>query len=233
MLIENVCVFGWLPALRGMRNPKNSWDKSDTVFHDMACTMAGLHGIATNVEQVTIGPNDLKLMLGLVKAGSAHRKFLRQIGIWVDVTGPRWFWQEIDTYKVATVRNSCSTMHKLGSRDLTEADFEASDVHPVILAELNAMGACYRADGVWIDPNVDGLTRGYDGKFLLEHMKNRLPEGFLQKSTYSMSYETALNMYGDRHAHRMPQWSGPGGICEWIKTLPYMAQIIGVAEGRS
>lgn len=207
MKIEHTQVFGFEAALRGMRNAKESWDRSDT-------RVLAVQG----ERRPDVGPNDLRLACQLIAAGGDHRKFLRQIMVWVDFTLPRNVWQELDTYKVATVRNSCSTMHKLGSRELTADDFEKGDVHPAVVAELNAMGVCYRTPSLYRED--DGKL--YSGVTLLEHMKHRLPEGFLQRATWSGSYETLLRMYYSRKDHRMPQWSGPEGICEWIKALPYM-----------
>jgi len=220
MKIEQTFVFGFEPALRGMRNAKDSWNKADTEFDYEAGGLLTEQGFRVP-ECPKLGPNDLKLTCTLIEAGNAHRKFLRQIMIWVDLVVPRDIWTEIDTYKVATVRNSCSTMHKLGSRDLTPLDFENEDVHFVVLDELNAMGRAYRGKYGY---------NGYAGLQLLEHMKHHLPEGFLQRATYSMSYETAMNMYALRKTHRMPQWSGKGGICEWIASLPYMKEFLAAAD---
>jgi len=221
--IENAVVFGFEPALRGMRNAKESWDRADSNFH--RGRLIPPPGAPRAPEWPQIGEADLELSCRLIRAGGDHRKFLRQIQVWCDITIPRNVWQELDTYKVATVRNSCSTMHKLGSRELVLGDFENGDVHPEVLKELNAMGLCYREKRTF-----QGLHGCYAGVPLLEHMKHRLPEGFLQKATYSMSYETALRMYGSRKDHRMPQWSGPGGICAWIKSLPYMQDFLEAAK---
>ena len=206
MKIENVEVYGFRAALRGMRNPMNSWDKSDSTFFRPE-NYANVDVIS--VEYPCIGPNDMKLALSLIQAGGAHRKFMRQIIVTWDISIPRMIWQEYDTYKVATVRNSCSTMHKLGSRDLEPGDFEcyneAKDRHQLDL--INELGAAYRADRT----NKN-----------LHELKLRVTEAFLQMSTCTFSYETALLMYFDRKDHRMPEWSGPGGICDWILRLPYM-----------
>lgn len=226
MQIENVEVYGFGAALRGMRNPLESWRKSDTVGtrdaivsllqDDAALTLEASWDTSTisAAEMPVIGPDDMRLALSLIRRGGAHRKFLRMIMVWWDVTIPRAIWQELDTYKVATVRNSCSTMHKLGTRDLESTDFEGGEVDPAQLALLNRLGAEYRAD---------------KSSARLHKLKMHLPEGFLQRATYSFSYETALHMYYDRNDHRMPEWSGPEGICAWILRLPYMPQFIEAA----
>jgi len=227
MKIERTEVYGFRAALRGMRNPKESWARSDTTF-EQGLQWAWDSQLIICLESPSIGPEDLKLACGLIKAGSDHRKFLRQIIITTDFTLPIDVWSELDTYKVSTVRNSCSTMHKLGSRDLTVYDFENEDVKLSYLAELNAMGLAHRSKVEFVDPDNG---RAYGGLMLLEHMKHRLPSGYLQKATYEMSYETAFNMYHARKAHRLPQWSGPDGICYWIKTLPYMDKFLGLLAG--
>jgi hypothetical protein len=222
MKIDKVHVYGFEPALYGMRNPKESWDRSDSTLG----TWEGFRDKdITCPERPYIGPKDMQLARRLITAGSDHRKFLRQIMVWWNISIPRYIWQELDTYKVATVRNSCSTMHKLRSRDLKPCDFQDEDVHPDVLQAQNIMGKAYREKS----PCGYGLITGID---LLAHMKRRLPEGFLQMATYSFSYETALNMYRSRHNHRMSEWSGPDGICVWLQRLPYLADFISCTMGK-
>lgn len=221
MKIEHVIVYGFDPAFRGMRNPKESWAKSDSTFYRTDTTAGSQWRDVLALEYPNLGPEDLKLACSLVKAGSDHRKFLRQIQVWWDITIPRAVWQELDTFKISTVRNSCSTMHKLGSRDLETTDFQDEDVDLRVLNEQNAMGAAYRAKKPF---------EGFEGVKLLAHMKRRLPEGFLQKATYSFNYETALKMWFSRRDHRMPEWSGPDGICEWLLRLPYLKIFIDSAR---
>jgi hypothetical protein len=238
MDITNIHVFGFMPALHAMRNPMESWGKSDSKFY--------IDSPYPNSEDVPwdpsmfvpewplIGPDDLALALKLIKAGPAHRKFMRQIIVWWDIKIPRDVWQELDTYKVATVRNSCSTMHKLGSRDLELSDFQDEDVDLDVLEEINEMGDCYRNKKPFFDSRARSSTRGqtFEGVKLLHHLKGRLPEHFLQMATYTFSYETALNMYYDREKHRMPEWSGEDGICVHLRSLPYMDQFIAAAAGQ-
>jgi hypothetical protein len=189
-----------------MRNPMNSWNKSDSAF------MGTEWGEIIAPDVPVIGINDMSLINSLIKAGPSHRKFLRQIMVWWDIKAPRYVWQELDTYKVATVRNSCSTMHKLGYRNIGPDDFQDGEVMSSVLDELNRLAQIYRGGG-------------HDHK-VLRLMKQILPEGFLQEATYTFSYETGMSMYLLRRAHRLSEWSGPGGICETIKALPYMEQFL-------
>lgn len=225
MKIENIEVHGFRRALSGMRNPMNSWDKSDSIYNmNPTCLVSDKYNILT-YEDTKIGPEDLKLACRLVKGGSEHRKFLRQIQICFDITIPRYVWQELDTYKVATVRNSCSTMHKLGYTDLVQEDFELP-IPEDWLSHLNAIGEQFReAKDSKNSEEMNRLRRLY---------KNLLPEGFLQKATYSMNYETALNMYFQRRKHRLPEWNknNPDSICSMIKELPYMKEFIKAREGK-
>lgn len=212
MKIENVEVYGFRAALRGMRNPMESWAKSDSLFGEASTKWTIVNEVLC-IERPVIGPNDLGLACRLIKAGSDHRKFMRQITVTWDITIPIAIWYELDTYKVATVRNSCSTMHKLGTRDVEPADFD-EDVDLAFIAKINKLGEEYRADKT---PEK------------LHRLRMNLPWGFNHKSTYTFSYETALNMWRGRHDHRMPEWSGPEGICAWLERLPYMPQFLDAA----
>jgi hypothetical protein len=203
-----------------MRNPMNSWDRSATTYTDF---FQGNEDIRCS-DFPLLCDNDKNLSCKLVKSGSEHRKFLRQIIIWTNLTIPRYVYQELDTYKVATVRSSCSTMHKLGHTDLDHTDFQDGEVFTYVLNMLNAAGRAYREKLPFSVGEHLGekqvLLEGYD---IVRWMKKHLPEGFLQKATYTMSYETALGMLRQRSNHKLPEWSGPGGICPWLRTLPYLA----------
>jgi len=205
MKIERTLVFGFEPAIRGMRNPKDSWDRSDSKYN-----------ICGSLRDM-LGEADLMLMKRLIAAGAEHRKFLRMIQIWVDFTLPRYVWTELDTYKVATVRNSCSTMNKLGTRDLTQDDFQLP-IPDTLLAELNELSAELR-----------GL-RGSAKRDARHELKNLLPEGFLQKATYMFNYETALIMFHQRKKHRLPEWryDAPGSLCRWLADLPYFRELFDI-----
>jgi hypothetical protein len=221
MKIEYTTIFGFTAALRGMRNPQDSWVRADTTYDYDKGKEPQMLGFRIP-ECPVVGPNDLALMCTLTKAGGDHRKFLRYIVVTADLTLPRDQWQELDTYKVATVRNSCSTMNKLGSRALTKEDFEKGMIRPVILREVNMLCEIYRAKGEFQDE--DGAR--YRGNALLELLKHNLPEGYLQKATYEFNYENALKMYVSRKDHRMSFWSGTAGLCAWIRSWPYMPELI-------
>ena len=241
MEIDDIEVYGFRHALTDMRNPKESWDKSDSKFEGSSPYYPPYLGEASvprrpapwDVGRVTvlefpyIGPDDMKLALNLIKGGGAHRKFLREIYVWWTITIPRALWQELDTYKVSTVRNSCSTMHKLGSRELVPADFADEDVEPSVLFKLNDMGVCYRGKHAYVDERTGKV---YEGVPLLRHMKLQLPESYLQRAGYVFNYESALKMYYDRHDHRMLEWSSADGICAHIRCLPYMNEFIEAAQ---
>ena len=217
MKIEKIQVFGFEASLRGMRNAYDSWDKGDSFFGENSGWGAmpidppwGHYDTAPELPE--IGPNDLKLALQLIKRGAPHRKFLRQIIIWVDLTLPRYVWTEMDTQKVGTVRLSCSTMHTLGKCLLVQEDFE-EPLTEETLDELNALVAAFQREGVPAET-----------KKLHRKIKNHLPEGFLQKSTFMMSYEVALSILKWRHKHQLPEWNykNPNSICSFILRLPYM-----------
>lgn len=232
MRIENVEVYGFERALHGMRNPMNSWDKADTVFDGRGYPFDSVEGITLEGATPTLGPNDRRTALKLIWSGTDHRKFLRQIFVIMDITIPRYVWQELDTYKVATVRNSCSTMHRLGHADLTVDDFQDGEVFPEVLERMNAAGRAYREKRGYTPPGNRALAedmplRGYD---IVRWMKRHTPEGFLQRATYSLSYETVLAILLSRGNHRLAEWSGSGGICEAFRALPLVAEFEAAAR---
>jgi len=214
MKIEKTTVYGFIPAFRGMRNPMNSWDRSDT---DWSKPQADW-GDFTDAPLV-IGPEDLKLARKLIKAGGEHRKFVRMIQAWVDITIPRYVWTEFDTYKIGVTRSSCSTMHKLGTKDLDKSDFQDGNVLQGTLDVLNLFGAAYRD------------TKDYQ---YVRKIKQILPEGFLQKATINLNYEVAQNMLHQRKNHRLFEWSLSAkdemdeleqSLCDWIVTLPHFMEM--------
>lgn len=227
--IENVEVYGFQHALRNMRNPKESWRLSDTDF-DRTTVPNGFGFLV--VEGPVIGKEDWRLLSSLERGGSEHRKVLRTIGIWLDIRPWRGMWQELDTYQVARVRNSCSTMHKLGHRDLELSDFQDEDLQDdevdlAYFAKLNRMAKEYREGG-------------FKNKKLLMKIKHRLPEGFLQRAGLHFNYETALNMFFQRWNHAVPEWTWSGGsppnatealtgrwpsFCDVLWHLPYLADL--------
>jgi hypothetical protein len=174
-------------------------------------------------ERPSVGPEDMKLACKLIRRGSEHRKFMRQIMVWMDITIPRYVWQELDTYKVATVRNSCSTMNKLGAKDLEQSDFQ----HPIphaMLENVNALGAILR----------EAKGEGEGVREARVQLKNDLPEGFLQKATFTMSYETVLAVILQRENHRLPEWrfKSQGSITQVLMSLPFMVQFYRAATWR-
>jgi hypothetical protein len=201
MKIELTEIYGWQAAIRAMRNSWNSWDKTDS------CFIQTLNG-----QEVMFGPNDKTRVLSLVKAGSEHRKFLRQVIIWADFTLPLYVWPEFDTYKVGTTRNSCSTIHTLMKRPLTHEDFD--DPIPKNWIDFLNIGM-----------NIENMNVGL--------FKGHLPSSYLLKSTITANYEVYLNMYFQRRNHKLQQWSGTGGICEWIKNLPHMELFINTIEAKN
>ena len=211
MKFENTEVWGFEHAIRGMRNPLESWDKSDSVFK-------GYNG---KIENTSIGKNDLELMQKLIKAGSEHRKFLRQIFVSVDITAPLYFFKELDTYKVGTVANSTSTMHKLASTPITIDCFEMGDFTPLI--------DNFKIDLSWqtIMTYLEQLRQRYNetkDKRYWKELIRLLPESWLQKRTITMNYENILNMYRQRKNHKLAEWSK--SFCDWVKTLPYAEELI-------
>lgn len=204
MKIDHIEVYGFEAAIRGMRNPRDSQSKSDSTF---GSNWSDGDWIAT--ERARIGPEDLRLMRTLISRGGSHRKFLRMIQIWCDLTLPVFMWADMDTYKVATVKNCQSSASTLRKAKLTHDHFEGLD--PRILEVIHEYSAKYREN-----PNAETYHA----------LKCQLTQGFYQTATYSFNYEVALSIYNDRKSHVLPEFSGPGGICEMIAGLPYMQELM-------
>ena len=220
MKFENTEVWGFKHALRGMRNPLESWDKSDTFINGNCGTDCSCEN-CSQTEGIEIGERDLFLMQKLIKAGSEHRKFLRQIFVAVDITAPLYFFKELDTYKVGTVANSTSTMHKLASTPITIDCFEMGDFTPLI--------DNFKIDLSWqtIVTYLEQLRQKYNetkDKRYWKELIRLLPESWLQKRTITMNYENILNMYRQRKNHKLAEWSK--SFCDWVKTLPYAEELI-------
>ena len=211
MRFENTAVYNIYNAILGARNPMNSWDKSDSVFK-------GYNG---KIENTSIGKNDLELMQKLVKAGSEHRKFLRQIFVSVDITAPLYFFKELDTYKVGTVANSTSTMHKLASTPITIDCFEMGDFTPLI--DNFKIDLSWRTVVSYLEQLRQKYNETKDKRYWKELIR-LLPESWLQKRTVTMNYENILNMYRQRKNHKLTEWSK--SFCGWVKTLPYAEELI-------
>ena len=211
MRFENTAVYNIYNAILGARNPMNSWDKSDSVFK-------GYNG---KIENTSIGKNDLELMQKLIKAGSEHRKFLRQIFVAVDITAPLYFFKELDTYKVGTVANSTSTMHKLASTPITIDCFEMGDFTPLI--DNFKIDLSWRTVVSYLEQLRQKYNETKDKRYWKELIR-LLPESWLQKRTITMNYENILNMYRQRKNHKLTEWSK--SFCDWVKTLPYAEELI-------
>lgn len=216
MKFEDTEVWGFEHAIRGMRNPMNSWEKSDSGYVDKRFN-----------DQFHIGPNDMKLMKNLISAGPEHRKFLRQIFISVDITAPLYWWKEFDTYKVGTVANSCSTMHKLKDTPITKDCFEMSgrEYFPIV---IDALVKTYDF-WYWLIDALEYLRKKYletkDKKYWYELIR-MLPESWLQKRTITMSYENVANIYSQRMNHKLPEWSKD--FIQWADNLPYFKELFTV-----
>ena len=217
--IENYEVLGWEHAIRGMRNPMNSWAKSDSEF----CILGSPdyeESIAVDYDcewTTYIGPNDQNLMKRLHDAGTDHRKFMRMLVVYVDITAPLYWWKEFDTYKVGTVANSCSTMHTIHKKEFTLDDFShehviSSRVYDLlsdIVNELNDRRALY----------LDTKDKEYWWQMI-----QLLPSSYNQKRTVMLNYEVLANMFAARCNHKLDEWKT---LCEWMRTLPYSELITG------
>ena len=202
---EHTEVLGWEHAIRGMRNPLNSWGKSDSCFGGWDF----------------IGKNDLDLMTRLRNAGTDHRKFMRMLTVYVDITAPLYWWKEFDTYKVGTVANSCSTMHKIHAKEFTLDDFSVEHLFPrhptvdsmdIMDAIIEQLNKCRKAF-------LDTKDKRYWWQMI-----QLLPTSYNQKRTVMLNYEVLANMYKSRKDHKLDEWHE---LCHWIETLPYSQLITG------
>lgn len=247
---ENTEVMGWEAAIRGMRNPMNSWSKSDSRWEPQFDTETGpCHGF------FVIGPNDLNLMARLRNAGTDHRKFMRMITVYVDITAPLYWWKEFDTYKVGTVANSCSTMHKIAEKEFTLEDFshehllwiDPSDEKVDLVLEnltVDCSGSkdessVYSPFGL-LNVTIEMLNKcrerylvalkteeetGLPAKDIWWQLIQLLPSSYNQRRTVMLNYEVLANIYKSRKNHKLDEWSV--GFMEWIESLPYSELITG------
>lgn len=204
--IERASVMNLESAMRGARNPMNSWDKSDSRYDADG--------------NYVLGPNDLDLAKRLAKAGSDHRKFVRQIFVCVDITAPLYWWKEFDTYKVGTVANSCSTMHKIHSKPFSRDDFSYDRLDEASLGMLDALIDFLEAERVKFCADKTQRQPWHN-------MIQLLPSSYNQMRTVTLNYECLINMYYARKSHKLAEWHT---LCDWIKTLPYANDIILVKE---
>ena len=212
---ENHEVLGWEHAIRGMRNPMNSWGKMDSYF------------FVTKNEMV-VGNNDLDLMTRLRNAGTDHRKFMRMLTVYVDITAPLYWWKEFDTYKVGTVANSCSTMHKIHAKEFTLDDF--SHEHLLNEGYIVFGEVCFLSPLEALNEQIVYLNM-FRSKFLETkdkkwwwQMIQLLPTSYNQKRTVMLNYEVLANIYHSRKNHKLDEWHD---LCRWIESLPYSQLITG------
>lgn len=251
MKFENTEVWGFEHALRGMRNPKESWDKSDTSERgcDNCSEMICNNCLSTGYRDicVSIGENDMKLAQSLIRAGSEHRKFLRQIFVSVDITAPLYWWKEFDTYKVGTVANSTSTMHKMASKPITLDCFEIDDYDENLGNYFDCAYNIKGRDGGYLAEDVqfiidllENLRQSYletKNKKYWKELIRWLPESWLQTRTVTMTYENLFAMCGkgQRRFHKLNEWSGQDNpnvpnFISWARTLPYAQELIFIDE---
>ena len=216
--LENFEVMGWEHAIRGMRNPMNSWEKSDSGHR---CPYAVENNNCSScTENICIGLNDKKLMMQLAAGGPVHAKYRRMITVYVDITAPLYWWKEFDTYKVGTVANSCSTMHKIHAKEFTLTDF-----------------SCEHLFDCWSYDYLDHIKRTVEALNCARHMflktKDKkywwqmiqlLPSSYNQKRTVMLNYEVLVNIWESRRNHKLDEWHV---FCDWIESLPYSELITG------
>ena len=229
--IENTEVMGWEHAIRGMRNPKNSWEKTDS-YPAVDCGKCGKieredickkeDRDCTGFECFEVGPNDLKLMTTLRNAGTDHRKFMRMITVYLDITAPLYWWKEFDTYKVGTVANSCSTMHKIAAKEFTLEDFSHEHLQEDSVAVLETVIHTLNVHRNWFNNKVLD-----DPKIDWWQMIQLLPSSYNQKRTVMLNYEVLANIYKSRRHHKLDEWHT---LCDWIEGLPYSELITGKEE---
>ena len=226
--IENTEVMGWEAAVRGMRNPMNSWHRGDTEFHGGVVRFDTCNERwEDNGHIMSLGSNDLDLMTRLRNAGTDHRKFMRMVTVYFDITAPLYWWKEFDTYKVGTVANSCSTMHKIADKEFTFDDFScehlerrASLTLKKVIDDLNYYREYYIS---LAKQNVsESDTKAKDIWWQLIQL---LPTSYNQRRTVMLNYEVLANIYKSRRNHKLDEWHT---FCDWIESLPYSELIRGV-----
>lgn len=205
LTIDKVSVYGFEESIRGMRNPMNSWDKSDSGYSNIPRIDAMIDEAEDHV--YLLGSNDATLMNQLVKAGPSHRKFLRMIVVYMDIFAPLYWWKEFDTYKVGTVSNSCSTMHKI-----TAKVFELDDFSTDMLTDFDCLDSIIAS----LNKNRDLYLKTMDKKYWWQIIQT-LPSSYNQKRTVMLSYEVLHKMYNERNSHKLDEWRS---FCKKIHELP-------------
>lgn len=245
--LENYEVIGWEHAIRGMRNPMNSWEKSDSYFYDydgdeydILGNLRPSYGPFNEDLNHDIGPNDHNLMMKLAKGGSVHAKYRRMITVYVDITAPLYWWKEMDTYAVGVVKNSCSTMHKIHEKEFTLDDFSCEHLpefnyngipeQDMIQTYPNSKMCYYSSKGIFnmtiamLNKNRERYLETKDKKYWWQ-MIQLLPSSYNQKRTVMLNYEVLTNIYHSRKDHKLDEWRE---FCTWIESLPYSEIITGV-----
>lgn len=234
--IENTEVMGWDAAIRGMRNPMNSWEKSDSNYRPILasrcdtcmsyllnkCDNCEVYKLCNSPNYFLVGPNDLDLMTRLSKAGTDHRKFMRMITVYLDILAPLYWWKEFDTYKVGTVANSCSTMHKIADKEFTLEDFSHEHMNRTslnVLKEIVDLLNKYREDYLNPEAGKIGVKKDYWWQMI-----QLLPSSYNQRRTIMLNYEVLANIYKSRKGHKLDEWNS---FCAWIESLPYSELITG------
>lgn len=224
--IEKTETVGWEPAIRGMRNSHDSWDKSDSgwLYEDQAAS-DDIFVERSGEHSFFIGLNDQELMLRLSRAGSDHRKFMRMIQVYVDITAPLYWWKEMDTYTVGKVQNSCSTMHSVTKREFTVDDFSHKHlVGTSVINLLDTIGELNRWRKRYLVALKTEEETGLPAKDIWWQIIQLLPSSYNQKRTVMLNYEVLRNTYHARKNHRLDEWRM---FCEWIETLPFSELITG------
>ena len=227
--IENTEVTGWEAAIRGMRNPMNSWEKSDSVF-----TQHELEDWPHNTIKTfdDLGQNDLDLMTRLRNSGTDHRKFMRMITVYLDITAPLYWWKEFDTYKVGTVTNSCSTMHKIAVKEFALEDFSCDHLNDDCMScEVNGGDHFYPLSSLDVLSITIDTLNYWRRRYLATKNKEDwwqmiqlLPSSYNQRRTVMLNYEVLANIYNSRRNHKLDEWHT---FCDWIEELPYSELITG------
>ena len=233
--IENTEVMGWEAAIRGMRNPMNSWDKSDSFLCREVedgtcpedCSFIGKCPVYGTEDFFVLGDNDYTLMKNLRNAGTDHRKFMRMITVYFDITAPLYWWKEFDTYKIGTVANSCSTMHKIADKEFTLDDFSCEKLINSMCMEIQEMEVRVSPMQALLT-TIECLNSYRDlynktkyNKYWWQ-MIQLLPTSYNQRRTVMLNYEVLANIYKSRKNHKLDEWHT---FCDWIKTLPYSGLI--------
>ena len=241
--IENTEVMGWEHAIRGMRNPMNSWEKSDSEWYSIGIPTSNPAAINDKYlsQKYCLGDNDLDLMKRLRNAGTDHRKFMRMITVYLDITAPLYWWKEFDTYKVGTVANSCSTMHKIHAKEFDVNDFSHEHIEELDSDEynmsydwllrtvdiLNYYRKKYNAASEKLKRDITDAERKHvlaQQKLFWWQMIQLLPTSYNQKRTVMLNYEVLANIYKSRKNHKLDEWHT---FCDWLKSLPYSELITG------